>query len=173
MSRYTALSARRHLSLRIIRCHVGAQFRSILRQQKPVAMNDSASDVAGLALVLVVGFTISCGSAGQSGDCADPLTTEPALEQVVQDSTGWRELLSRFVESAPPDSIVRAAVIYSSRPASEDRQLLAELGATIRYEFIGLAAFTIQISVEGLGILAGSDRVVHLAVPAKTFPACS
>ena len=127
--------------------------------------------LVGAAVVMVFSVSLSCNQSAQpETECSQ--TTEPALlAEFHADTIGdWRDSVERLIESVPPDSVVRLAVVYVSKPTEQDRQFLLELEATIIYEFQGLHAFGLGIRADRLGTLAGSERVLFISVGAEAFP---
>ena len=132
---------------------------------------NTARRLVAAAAVMVFSVSLSCSQSAQpETGCSQ--TTEPALVAAIQADTigNWRDSVERLIESVPPDSVVRLAVVYVSKPTEQDRQFLLELEATIIYEFQGLHAFGVAIRADRLGTLAGSERVLLIGVGAEAFP---
>jgi hypothetical protein len=120
-------------------------------------------------IVMVLAFpALSCGEPGEPNQCANASVTEAsaaeALKAQAQDGS-WRERIDSLVAAAPADSVMASIVVmYRNSPTVEDRGLLDEVGAVITYEYRLIPAFTIDISVAGVAILAQSENIAVIGI---------
>jgi hypothetical protein len=110
--------------------------------------------VAALVTLACSGDANECDPTGVAFSAADVLSVSAAESDP---GAGWRRNIDELVASAPPDSIVKAGVLYKSAVTDADRALLNELDAHISYEFTSVPALTVHITVAGLPILAGLE----------------